>query len=117
MKKLCELKNDVIIIRLTGDLDHHITTMLRDEIDDKILKERLFTLAFDFKGVNFMDSSGIGLLMGRYKRIAPAGGCIYVCNLNFRMNRIFALSGLDKITRKSEEIDELVNREDTYEQY
>ncbi len=115
----------MIIVSLQGDLDHHVTEQIRTEIDGMVSRQRIFTIAFDFRNVSFMDSSGIGLIMGRYKRIKPAGGEIYVSNLNCRIQRIFGLSGLNGITKQSHEIDSIINneipsglnkKEDTYEQ-
>lgn len=115
MDKVCIAKDDLIIIRLMGDLDHHVTEQIRDEIDSTIMQKKIFRIAFDFRNVSFMDSSGIGLLMGRYKRIKPLGGEIFVSNLNLQMQRIFNIFGLRSITLESREIDRIVNKEDTYE--
>ncbi len=116
MDEICITKDNIIVVRLQGDLDHHITERIRKEIDSYIMERRIFVIAFDFRNVAFMDSSGIGLIMGRYKKIKPAGGEIYVCNLSYSMQRIFKLSGLYKITKHSFEIDHIVNKEATYEQ-
>lgn len=116
MKEICKIADDMIIVRLYGDLDHHVTESVRNEIDKAIENMRIYRIAFDFKNVSFMDSSGIGLIMGRYKKIKPVGGEIYVCNMNCQMNRIFDLFGLEKITSKSKLVDAIVNKEDTYEQ-
>lgn len=115
MSKFCTTKDDYIIVMLTGDLDHHITRELREEIDGLILEKKIFNIVFDFMRVSFMDSSGIGLLMGRYKKIHPMNGQIYVCNLSISIQRIFKLSGLYNITSHSFEIDHMV-KEVTYEQ-
>lgn len=125
MENICTAKDDMIIVSLQGDLDHHVTEQIRTEIDGMVSRQRIFTIAFDFRNVSFMDSSGIGLIMGRYKRIKPAGGEIYVSNLNCRIQRIFGLSGLNGITKQSHEVDCIINneipsgrnvKEDTYEQ-
>lgn len=125
MQNICAAKDNIIIVSLQGDLDHHVTEQIRTEIDGMVTSQRIFTIAFDFRNVSFMDSSGIGLIMGRYKRIKAAGGEIYVSNLNCRIQRIFGLSGLNSITKQSHEIDSIINneipsglneKEDTYEQ-
>lgn len=115
MNDICSVTKDVLIIRLNGDLDHHVAARIRENIDRSIDENRVYKLAFDFSRVNFMDSSGIGLLMGRYKKIHPVGGMIYVCNLNLQMKRIFRIFGLNEITSQNEEIDNVVNKEATYE--
>ena len=115
MPNICETKDNLIIVRLHGDLDHHIASIIKEEIDKYITDKSLYRIAFDFRNVLFMDSSGIGLIMGRYKKIKPMNGEIFVCNLGLSMQRIFKLSGLYKITKHSFEIDHLVNEEATYE--
>lgn len=116
MTNVCETKDDLIIVRLNTDLDHHVSERIREEIDETICSKHIYRLAFDFRKVNFMDSSGIGLLMGRYKRIKPYSGSIYVSNLNIQMQRIFNIFGLKTITKRDSEIDNIVNEEGTYEQ-
>lgn len=111
MENICTARDNIIIVSLQGDLDHHVTEKIREEIDKMVSSRRIFTIAFDFRNVSFMDSSGIGLIMGRYKRIKPAGGEIYVSNLNCRLQRIFGLSGLNGITKQSHEIDCVINNE------
>ena len=112
MKSVCIARRNIIIVRLSGDLDHHVTEGIRDEIDSNIENRGIKNIAFDFKNVNFMDSSGIGLIMGRYKKIRPMGGEIFVSNLNCRMQRIFGLFGLNGITERNSKIDMIVNGED-----
>ena len=116
MNKYCEIKDNLIIVRLRVDLDHHVAREIKDEIDGLIILKRINRIAFDFRNVGFMDSSGIGLIMGRYKKIKPMEGEIYVSNLGVAIQRIFKLSGLFKITKHSFTIDHLVNEEVTYEQ-
>lgn len=116
MGKVCLLRNNIIIVRLSGDLDHHVTEQIRNEIDESISTYKVFNVAFDFKNVSFMDSSGIGLMMGRYKKVRSAGGTVYVSNLNCQMQRIFGLFGLESIVKRNSSIDAIVNEEDTYEQ-
>lgn len=86
-----------LIISLQGDLDHHMSLMIRETIDDKIKANGIENIVFDFQNTTFMDSSGIGLIMGRYKLISKNGGKIQVVNTNSAINRIFEISGLYKI--------------------
>ena len=62
-----ETNGSTMTARLSGELDHHHTQKLREEIDRSVQKERPTRLALDFSGVEFMDSSGIGLVLGRYR--------------------------------------------------
>ena len=63
-------------------------------------------IIFDFKNIRFMDSSGIGVIIGRYKKISSEGGKVSVVNVNDRVKKIFNLSGMNKI----------INIYDTYEE-
>ena len=107
--KTSETKDNLIIVRLKGDLDHHVANEIKDEVDNFIITKRINRIAFDFRNVGFMDSSGIGLIMGRYKKIKAMEGEIFVSNLGISIQRIFKLYGLFKI-------DHIVNEEVAYEQ-
>ena len=110
-----EVRSNKLYINMSGEIDHHRAGILREESDEVLNRTYIKEIIFDFSGIRFMDSSGIGLIMGRYKKIKPMNGEIFVCNLGLSMQRIFKLSGLYKITKHSFEIDHLVNEEATYE--
>lgn len=105
MEQYYSISDDCLILTLTEELDQHFTERIRDEIDKIIINNRIRYLIFDFKNQNFMDSSGIGFIMGRYKRIALYDGRIYVVNLGRSLERIFSISGLYKITTVQDSID------------
>ena len=109
MYNLCVIRRGILIVNLGGDLDHHVTEMIRDEIDRKINGQKVHTITFNFRNVSFMDSAGIGLLMGRYRKIKEIGGEIYVSNIGQGVQRIFRMSGLFKILKTSREMDCFVN--------
>lgn len=109
MKEICCIKRDMLVVRLDGDLDHHVTELIRDEIDRKTKEYRIFKIVFDFKNVGFMDSAGIGLLMGRYRKLQEFGGEIYVSNIGLTVQRIFRMAGLYKIIKQSREVDKVIN--------
>lgn len=89
--------NGVVTARLSGEIDHHIAPLLRSEIDSKCESSRPTRLVLDFGSVGFMDSSGIGLVMGRYRMISLLGGRMEVVNIPPGIRKIFALSGLDDL--------------------
>ncbi|WZL74536.1 anti-sigma F factor antagonist [Clostridiaceae bacterium 35-E11] len=91
-----------LIIALNGELDHHSAEEMREEIDKKIDSNHIKNIIFDFKDMNFMDSSGIGVVIGRYKKVSKLGGQAAVININNRVERIFKMSGLFNIVRKFE---------------
>lgn len=92
-----ELKGDKLIINLFGELDHHTSEEVRVKIDDQIDREGVNKVIINFKDVTFMDSSGIGVVVGRYKKIKGRDGKLCVINVNKSVNRVFELSGLYKI--------------------
>ena len=82
---------------LDGDIDHHNAAFIREEIDNEIMSSKPEVLKLDFDKVTFMDSSGIGLVMGRYRTISLYGGKLIVSNLSPQFYRIMKLSGIEKI--------------------
>ena len=92
-----EFKNRTLTVYLTGELDHHAAKAMREAADDALLRLRPAALVLDFGGVTFMDSSGVGLVMGRYKT-AKALGCVTsVRGLKARDKKIMAMSGIDRL--------------------
>lgn len=86
-----------LIVYLQGELDHHSAQEVRNRVDDEIEKENYQKLIFDFTGVTFMDSSGIGVIIGRYKKMALKNGIVCITNVRPVIERIFELSGMYKI--------------------
>ena len=76
---LCyEKKKNALIVRLSGELDHSAASAMRRELDALIAQTEAKKLIFDLNGLQFMDSSGIGLIIGRYKLMARRGGSVAV---------------------------------------
>lgn len=103
-----EVVGKCLIIRLNQELDHHIALMLREKADKLIERGNVKNIVFDFEKSNFMDSSGIGVIMGRYKKVIFTGGKVSVTNVNSVVDRIFRLSGLYKIIEKYESIQDAI---------
>ncbi len=99
MKNVIMLEGDKMIIRVGEDLDHHVTKELKENIDAMVDKGIVRNIAFDFSTTGFMDSAGIGLIMGRYKKISPLGGEISIVGTNPAIERIIRISGIHKIIR------------------
>ena len=97
MSAKLEYGNGNIRVRFTGEIDHHAASLLRVSIDSAIAQHRPKTLILDFSGVTFMDSSGVGLVMGRYRSVSAYGGKVEAVNLPPRLYQIMKLSGLEKI--------------------
>lgn len=92
-----EYKNNMLTAYIDGEIDHDTAAKIRVSIDGAVqsLKPRLLTL--DFSSVSFMDSSGVGLVMGRFRQMKLVGGELRVTNIPDRLYRIFAMSGLEAL--------------------
>ncbi len=82
---------------LEGEIDHHNAIFIRKTIDRAISSKKPQLLILDFSAVSFMDSSGIGLVMGRYKLMKAIGGEIRVENLSSGAYKVMRLAGLDRL--------------------
>lgn len=99
-----EVLEQCLIIHIHEELDHHRTIALREESDKLIERNNIKYIVFDFEGVDFMDSSGIGMVMGRYKRVIFNGGKVAVSGVSSPVDRIFRLSGIYKIMEKHDTV-------------
>jgi stage II sporulation protein AA (anti-sigma F factor antagonist) len=93
------IKNGVLIAKLSGELDHHSSEDVRQAVDSAFERSNCKHILFDFSDVSFMDSSGIGVIIGRYKNAEKRGGQTGVTGMNSAMQRIFSISGLAKIVK------------------
>lgn len=94
-----EKKEEKIEARIIGELDHHTAAEIRKSIDESIERLRPKLLTIDFSGVSFMDSSGIGLIMGRYNTMKLFGGEVEVQNPSPSIEKILKLSGIEKLAK------------------
>jgi stage II sporulation protein AA (anti-sigma F factor antagonist) len=88
------------VFKISGELDHHTAHAIRQKLDDAIQKDGVRDIVLDFKNLRFMDSSGIGVLLGRYKLLKKKGGKIYVKNISRNVDKIFTLAGLYQVLIK-----------------
>ncbi len=84
-------------IRLSGEIDHHSALSMRAAADELIYRHRPLSLAIDLSGIEFMDSSGLGFIMGRYALLKKLGGEIVLLDPNERVDKIISLAGLERI--------------------
>lgn len=90
---------DSVIVRLAGELDHYCAQSVRRELDRLISDRSIRWLVLDFSRLQFMDSSGIGVILGRYRQMRDRGGQVGVVNMNGHIARIFHMSGMDRVIR------------------
>jgi len=88
---------DTMTVLLGGEIDHHSAKRIREEIDDTAQRAHPDVLVLDFRDVSFMDSSGIGLVMGRYSLMQELGGALKVINLSGHIKKVMKLAGLDRL--------------------
>ena len=92
-----EMKRGTLVIHLKGDLDHHSAESLRQEMDRLLCDLSVHRVVLDLSGLGFMDSSGIGMVIGRYKTMAARGGAVFACGLHPPVDRLFRMAGLHRI--------------------
>ncbi len=92
-----EMNEDILKITLAGEIDHHSAKAVRVEIDRQIYFYRAKTVLIDLKNVGFMDSSGLGLILGRYAHVKEAGGVLKVLDPGAGAERVLRLAGAEKI--------------------
>lgn len=86
-------------VKLKGDIDHHSAVATRTGIDTLLYKIRPRRLYLDLSCVDFMDSSGLGLIMGRYALMKEIGGDVVVCEPSAGVERVLKLAGLERLVR------------------
>jgi stage II sporulation protein AA (anti-sigma F factor antagonist) len=92
-----EHSRNVLIVRLCGELDHHTAEKVRKTIEEELEKEIYTHLVLNLEKLHFMDSSGLGVILGRYKRITQLGGKMMLCSIQPSIYRLMEMSGLFKI--------------------
>ena len=94
-----EIKNEngSAVAVISGEIDHHNAKELRTQLDRFIIASRPVQLTIDLKDITFMDSSGIGLIMGRSKLIRTCGGRLTVHSPQPYIRRVLKLSGIERI--------------------
>lgn len=102
-------KGTTLIVSIIGDLDHHSAEYVRMKVDSELVKASTKNIIFDFSKVSFMDSSGIGVIMGRYKNVLKLNGKLAVISISPQMKRIFEMSGLLKLIPAYDSLDNAIN--------
>lgn len=98
-----QVQENCLTIFLPREIDHHNADVIRKKSDQLIEENHIKCVIFDFAETNFMDSSGIGVIMGRYKMVYLLGGEVWAVHMNERMKKILTMSGVTKIIQIYEE--------------
>ena len=100
--------NNTLIVKIDGDMDHNNAGTVRHKIDKEIRTRPVKNIIFDFGDLEFMDSSGIGMILGRYKLIKGINGNLYIARPKPSVMKIINISGLHKIIPIYEELEKAV---------
>ena len=94
-----EQTGEVLTAYLGGEIDHHTAKNMRQEIDNAVELNMPTLLVLDFSDVSFMDSSGIGLVMGRYRTLLKTGAELHVSGTSPQIYKVMKLAGLERLAR------------------
>jgi stage II sporulation protein AA (anti-sigma F factor antagonist) len=97
MKLTTDMQSGIFIVRIAGELDLSSVSEFRQTVDKVLNNQRSKYLLMNLEQLTFIDSSGLGAILGRYKKVNLLGGKILVTNVQPQITRIFELSGLLKI--------------------
>ena len=97
MEESYQIIDQYLMIRLPEEIDHKSCREISRQADHLMLDNQVKHVVFDFSDTKFMDSSGVGVLAGRYRKISCFGGKVYVIHADSRMKRILRMSGLTNL--------------------
>lgn len=95
---------NTLFISIEGELDHHSSETFKQQVDESIKRKNYTKIVLDMKKLSFMDSSGVGALIGRYKMLKPLGIELTAVNINPQVRKIFDISGLFKVIKDEGEL-------------
>ena len=101
-----QVAGNALIATPACEIDHHSAERMRGQIDAAFDNSSCKHIIFDFSGVKFMDSSGIGMIIGRYKNAEKRGGRLALAGMSDEMGRLFHISGLAKIITRTSTVEE-----------
>lgn len=107
----CYPSRRTVTAAVCGDIDHHTARYFRGEIDKAVRQHLPKTLILDLSGVTFMDSSGIGLVMGRYKIMSEMDGEVLVAKPPVYIRKVLQLAGIHRLTRIISDITPFISDE------
>lgn len=98
-----EASGQTLVIHLPREIDHHNCKSLKYETDLLLEENYIKRIVFDFSKTRFMDSSGIGVLLGRYKQLKASGGTVAYCGAGVQVQRILTVAGMTRLIRGYED--------------
>ncbi|MCL6557829.1 MAG: STAS domain-containing protein [Firmicutes bacterium] len=100
---------EVLVAKLSGEIDLKVAGELRRALERALDNSSVRHLVFDFTGVSFIDSTGLGVILGRYKRVASIGGKLGVLGMSPSVRRVLELSGVLRVAQEFDSLSEAVN--------
>lgn len=96
------ITGDTLVASLSGEIDHYSAQKVRSDIDDEMKIYHVKDLVIDFSGVTFMDSSGVGMVLGRYNKVKDLGGKVVIRNASRLVKQILDMSGVFSLMEYTE---------------
>ncbi len=103
------IRKKILVVSLSGELDHHTAKEVKNLIEEVIKNRNVKNLILDFSKLTFMDSSGIGVIVGRYKLINSLGGHIVISGAGRNVSKLLYMSGINKIIETFDSLDDAIN--------
>jgi len=94
MEIIYEMRGRILVAELYGEMDHHASEKIRKELDEMMGLYGVRHLVFDFERVTFMDSSGIGIVLGRYRKLQEEGGSVMIVRCSQKIRTILHMAGV-----------------------
>ncbi len=104
-----KIYKNVLIVYLEGEIDQHKVSMIKNNIDKSVRENKTVHMIYDFEKVSFMDSSGIGMILSRYKSFNGTSSKLCLCNVSSNTMRLFDMVGLKEIIKIYTNIDECLS--------
>lgn len=100
MKIVTEIKQGALAVRIDGELDMHGAEIFRETVDQALDQSGVKHIVLNLEHVPFIDSAGLGVILGRYKKISLLGGSMAAAHIQPQAERVLELSGLFRIIRQ-----------------
>lgn len=105
-----EIRQRCLIVKLGKEIDHHHAENIRNKIDQLIDINAIKVLILDFTDTVFMDSSGIGVIMGRYKKMKDIGGDVGLIHVSSQIQKLLKLSGIYRLVKNYEDVQDAMRK-------
>ena len=103
MEEMYAVKDNCLFVMMPKEMDHHKADTIRMKIDEYLLDHKAQNVIFDFENTRFMDSSGIGIVLGRYNKMAVSGGQVIIRNARGLVRQILEMSGIFSLMKHEED--------------